>query len=64
MACQEVTGYGRRSLAETAVGRNRAIIGPWLRAHSLPVQQGEAAVALAALNRMLRTAKSISACVA
>src|SRR3712207_4004862 len=47
-------GYGRRSLAETAVGRHEAIIGPKLRARSLPAQQGEAAIAVETLDRMIR----------
>ena len=60
MAWQKVTGYGRRSLAETAVGRDKAIIGPKLRARSLPAQQGEAALAAEVLNRMIRVAEPIS----
>ena len=56
----QATGYGRRSLAETAVGRYKAIIGPKLRARSLPAQQGEAAIAVEVLNRMIRAAKPIS----
>src|ERR671933_1164228 len=64
MAWQKTTGYGRRSLAETAVGRYKAIIGPKLRARSLPAQQGEAAIAVAVLNRMIRVAKPISVRVA
>ncbi len=64
MAWQRATGYGRRSLAETAVGRHKAIIGPRLRARSLPAQQGEAVIAVEALNRMIRTSKPISVRVA
>ena len=64
MAWQRATGYGRRSLAETAVGRYKAIVGPKLRARSLPAQQGEAAIAVAVLNRMIRVAKPISVRVA
>jgi hypothetical protein len=64
MAWQRATGYGRRSLAETAVGRYKAIIGPKLRARSLPAQQGEAAIAVGVLNRMIRTARPISVRVA
>ena len=64
MAWQRATGYGRRSLAETAVGRFKAIIGPKLRARSLPAQRGEAATAVGVLNRMIRTAKPISVRVA
>jgi Transposase DDE domain len=60
MAWQKATGYGRRSLAETAVGRYKAIIGPKLRARTLPAQQGEAAMAAEVLNRMIRVAKPVS----
>jgi hypothetical protein len=60
MAWQKATGYGRRSLAETAVGRYKAIIGPKLRARSLPAQQGEVVIAAEVLNRMSRVAKPLS----
>ena len=46
MAWQRATGYGRRSHAETAVGRYKALIGLKLRARTLPAQRGEAAVAV------------------
>ena len=64
MAWRRATGYGRRSLAETAVGRHKALIGPRLRARGLPAQRGEAAIAVAALNRMIRAARPISVRVA
>ena len=64
MAWQKATGYGRRSLAETAVGRHKAIIGPKLRARILPAQQSEAAMATEVLNRMIRVAKPVSTRVA
>ena len=64
MAWQKATGYGRRSHAETAVGRYKAIIGPKLRGRSLPAQQGEAAIAVEVLNRMIRVAKPVSTRVA
>jgi len=51
MAWQRATGYGRRNLIETAIGRYKHLIGPKLRARTLPTQQGEAAIAVAALNR-------------
>jgi hypothetical protein len=60
MAWQKATGYGRRSLAETAIGRYKAIIGPKLRARNLPAQQGEVAVAAKVLNRMIRIAEPVS----
>ena len=64
MAWQRATGYGRRSHVEAAVGRYKAIIGPKLRARGLPAQQGEAAIAVEVLNRMIRVAKPISARIA
>jgi transposase len=60
LAWQKATGYGRRSLAETAAGRFKAIIGPRLRARGLPAQRGEAAIAVEVLNRMIRVAKPVS----
>ena len=60
MVWRKVTGYGRRSLAETAVGRYKAIIGPKLRARILHAQRGEAAMAAKVLNRMIRAAKPVS----
>jgi hypothetical protein len=57
MAWQRATGYGRRNLVETAIGGYKHLIGPKLRARTLPTQQGEAAIAVAALNRMIRIAK-------
>ena len=54
---QEETGYGRRSLVETTMGRYKAIIGPGLRARSLPGQRTEAAVGVAVLNRMLHAGR-------
>ncbi len=50
---QKETGYGRRSLVETTMGRYKAIIGSGLRARSLPGQRTEAAAGVAVLNRML-----------
>ena len=64
MAWQKATGYGRRSLGETAVGRYKHLIGPKLRARALPGQQGEVALAVRALNRMIRVAKPVSVRVA
>jgi len=64
MAWQKATGYGRRSLVETAIGRYKTAIGPKLRARTFRNQQGEAAIAVEILNRMIRTAKPISVRVA
>ena len=64
MAWQKATSYGRRSLAETGISRYKAAIGPRLRARTLAGQQGEAAIAVEVLNRMIWTAKPISVRVA
>jgi len=40
--------------------RYKHLIGPKLRARSLPTQQGEVTIAVAVLNRMIRTAKPVS----
>ena len=64
LAWQAVTGYGRRSLAETAMGRYKALIGPRLRARGFAAQRTEAAVGVVVLNRMLaaRHPNSDSSC--
>ena len=54
---QRATGYGRRNLAETAIGRYKHLIGPKLRARTYAGQQGEVALAVQVLNRMIREAK-------
>jgi transposase len=38
LAWQAATGYGRRSLVETAIGRYKALIGPRLRARGFAAQ--------------------------
>jgi len=50
---QAATGYGKRALVETTMGRYKGVIGPRLRARSFPAQQTEAAIGVAILNRML-----------
>ena len=50
---QAATDCGQRSLVETTMDRDNALIGPWLRARGFPAQQTEAAIGLALLNRML-----------
>ena len=64
IAWQKAAGYGRRSLVEIVIGRHKALIGPRLRARTMLSQQGEAAIAVEILNRMIRTAKPVSARVA
>ncbi|NPD70119.1 hypothetical protein HN018_24800 (plasmid) [Lichenicola cladoniae] len=60
MAWQTVTGYGSRSLVETAIGRYKHGIGTKLRARSADRQQGEVAIAVSVFNRMIRTTKPVS----
>jgi transposase len=57
LAWQKEVGYGKRALAETTVGRYKAIIGPSLRARKLPGQRAEALVGVAVLNRMLHAGR-------
>src|ERR671910_1839132 len=59
-AWRKTTVYGRRSLVETAIGRYKALIGPRLRARTLSNQQGEVALGMGLLNRMIRVAKPVS----
>jgi len=59
MGWQQATGYGRRNQAETAMALYTHLIGPKLRARSLPAQRGEVAIAVAAPNQMIRTAKPL-----
>ena len=61
MKWQASTGYGKRALVETAIGRYKSIIGRRLRARSLPGQQTEVAIACAVLNRMFACARPKSA---
>ncbi len=50
---QTSTGYGKRALVETAMGRYKGVIGPRLRARSFRAQQTEATIGVTILNRML-----------
>ncbi|WP_137134195.1 IS5 family transposase [Rhizobium sp. FKY42] len=61
MQWQAATGYGKRSLVETAIGRYKSIIGRRLRARSFSAQQTEVALGCAVLNRMLDCARPKSA---
>ena len=60
MEWQKATGDGKRHHAETAMAGYKRLIGPKLRTRSLLAQQGETAIAVAALNTMIRTAKPVS----
>ena len=57
MKWQAATGYGKRSLVETAIGRYKSIIGRRLRARSFAAQQTEVALGCDALNRVLACAR-------
>jgi transposase len=61
MKWQAATGYGKRSLVETAIGRYKVIISRRLRARSFGAQQTEVAIGCAVLNRMLACARPKSA---
>ena len=60
MGWQRATGYGRRNHVETTMGRYKHLIGSHLEARTLLAQQGEAAIAVSVLNRMIRIAKPVS----
>lgn len=57
MKWQVATGYGKRSLVETAIGRYKSIIGHRLRARSFAAQRTEVAIGCTVLNRMLACAR-------
>ena len=57
MKWQISTGYGRRALVETAIGRYKAIIGRRLRARSFHAQQTEVAIGCTVPNRVLECAR-------
>ena len=54
---QEVTGYGRRALVETAMGRYKGLIGERLRSRGDAARRTEAVVGAVVLNRMLDAAR-------
>lgn len=54
---QQVSGYGRRALVETTMGRYKALIGTRLRARDEAGRRTEAAVGAEVLNRMLAAAR-------
>jgi transposase len=57
---QRRSGYGRRSLVETAMYRYKTLIGRRLHARTLPNQKTEAKIACNALNRMTSLGMPIS----
>lgn len=54
---KKTSGYHRRSIAETQIGRYKQILGDTLHARTLPNQQTETRVGCAILNRLLHLAK-------
>lgn len=57
LSWQKLTGYGKRSLVETAIGRYKSIIANKLRSRQFENQKTEAALACNILNRMLASAR-------
>lgn len=57
---QQRSGYGRRSLVETAMYRYKTIIGRRLHARTLPNQRTEAKIACTVLNRMTSLGMPVS----
>jgi hypothetical protein len=57
---QKAVACGRRSHAETATFRYRAIVGSRRRARTLPAQKTEAKIACSVLNRMARLGMPVS----
>ena len=64
IAWQKAHGYGRRSLVETTMGRNKSIIGDRLHARHDDAQPVEVAIGIKVLNRMMNLEKPISVRVA
>ena len=60
MGWQRATAYGRRNHAEATMGRTKHLIGPRLRARTLPTQRGEVAIAVSVLDRMIRVVNPVS----
>lgn len=54
---QAATGYGKRALIETAIGRCKGLINRRLRSRSFPAQQTEVAIGCAVINRMTACAR-------
>jgi len=57
---QKTVGYGKRALVETAMFRYKTLMGPRLRARTLPTQRSEARMACAVMNRMTQLGMPIS----
>ena len=59
-AWKQETSYHRRALAETAMARTKAIIGPGLKARTFDRQQVEAALAVRCINRFTSLGMPVS----
>lgn len=57
---EKAMGYGKRALVETAMFRDKTLIGPRLRARTLAAQKSEAQIACAVLNRMTQLGMPLS----
>src|SRR3982751_508232 len=57
---EKAVGYGKRSLVETAMFRDKTLIGPTLRSRKFAAQQVEARVACSVINRMTELGMPIS----
>jgi hypothetical protein len=57
---QKAVGYGKRALVETAMFRYKVLIGPTLRARTLPAQKSEVRMACAVMNRMTQLGMPVS----
>ena len=60
MGWQKASGYGKRSLVETAFHRYKVLIGRSLRARTLSAQKVEARIACTVINRMTRLGRPVS----
>jgi hypothetical protein len=57
---ERAVSYGQRSLVETTMFRYKTLIGPTLRARTLPAQRAEAHLACSVINRMTQLGMPIS----
>ena len=57
---EKAVGYGQRSLVETAMFRYKTLIGPRLRARTLPAQKNKARIACLVINRMTQLGMPMS----
>ena len=56
---QKATGYGRRALVETTMGRYKWLLGPLLRARHPDGKHNETDIGVAMLNRTLSAARPL-----